>query len=179
VSRHRRPAAPWHRRESCRTRRVDVVNLVPGLAAVGGLEQTAFFVRTIQSSERADINDIGVFGMDDDSANLKGLVKAFVLPVFAAVGREVDAIAIGDGVARVGLAGADPDDVAIGGCYGDRADGYGFFLIELMFKRGAIVDRFEQTAGGRRRVIRGRIGLVDRQGGDAAAHVGGADRTPG
>ena len=53
----------------------------------------------------------GVLRMDDDLADLERLLQAHVLPGLAAVGGLVDAVAVGDGVARVVLAGADPDDV--------------------------------------------------------------------
>ncbi len=155
------------------------MNLLPGLARIDGFEQPAFLVWAIKSSECADVDDIGVLRMDDDSANLIRSRQALVLPRFSAIGGEVDAIAIGDGVARVGFAGADPDDVAIRRCDSDGPDRNGFLPIKLMLERGAVVDRLEQPARCRGDVPGARVGFKDRESGDASAHVRRADRSPG
>src|SRR5262249_1029301 len=115
---------------------VDVVNSLPGLAAVSRLEEAAFLIGAIEPAERADINSVGILRMNYDAADLEALGEPLVLPRFAAVGGAIDAVAIGDGVARIGFAGADPDDVPIGRRDGDGADGYGVFLVELMLKGG-------------------------------------------
>ena len=111
---------------------VEMPNTQPFFSAVRGLEQAAFFVGAIETAEGADVDDVGILGVDDDFADLEGELQAHVFPGLAAVGGLVDAVAEGDAVARVGLAGADPDDMAIAGRDGDSADRYGIFLIELM-----------------------------------------------
>ena len=116
--------------------------------------------------------------MNLDTADLEGLVKAHVLPGLAAVGRLVHAVAVGHGVARVVLAGADPDDVAIRRRHADVADGHGRFMIELMLEGDAVIHGLDQSAGGRGDPVSCRIRLEHGDGRDAAGHVGGADRAP-
>ena len=158
---------------------VEEEDLLPGLAAVGGLEQAAFLVGAVEPAQGADVDDVGIFRMDGDAADLEGLLQAHVLPGLAAVGGLVNAVAVGDGVAWVVLAGADPDDVAVGGSHADRADGDGAFAVELVVEGDAVVDRLEQSARSGGDPVGGRVGLEDGQRGDAAAHRSGPDRTPG
>src|SRR5262245_34433592 len=87
---------------------IDMKNAVPRLAAVGRLEKSALWMRAIKPAERADIDDIRVLRMDDYLADLERLLEAHVFPRLAAVGRLVDTVSIGNGVARIGLAGAGP-----------------------------------------------------------------------
>src|SRR5439155_6308791 len=102
-----------------------VPDLLPVLAAVGGLVDAALLVGTVAASQGADVDNVGVLGVNEDLADLKRLLEAHVLPGAAAVGRFVDAVAVGDAVARVGLAGADPDDVLVGRGHAHVADGDG------------------------------------------------------
>ena len=68
-------------------------DMFPGHAAVGGLEDAAFRVVAVAAAEGADVDDVGIGGMDEDFADLVGLVQAHVFPGFAAVGGLVDAVA--------------------------------------------------------------------------------------
>src|SRR5205823_4622652 len=86
--------------------------------------------------------------------------------------------AVGDGVARVGLAGADVDDVLVGGGDADGADGDGPLVVELVLEGAAVVDGLDEAAGGAGDPVGGGVGLEDADGGDAAAHVGRADGAP-
>ena len=61
----------------------------------------------------------------------------------------------------------------------DVADGDGAFLVELMLEGDAVVGRLEQPARRGGDPVGGGVGLEDREGGDAPAHVGGADVAPG
>src|SRR5690606_21524899 len=97
-------------------------------------------------------------------------------PGLAAVGGLVDAVAVRDGVARVRLAGADPDDVAVGGGDADGADGDGVLLVELVLEGDAVVDGLEQAAGGGGDEVGARVGLEAGDGGAAPALRGRADR---
>src|SRR5207237_8101015 len=110
--------------------------------------------------------------------DLVGLLEAHVLPGLAAVGGLVDPVAVGDGVARVVLAGADPDDVAVGRCHADVADGDGGLVVELVVEGDAVVAGLEQAAGGGGDPVGRGVGLEDGDGGDAPAHGGGADAAP-
>src|SRR5438105_2547298 len=116
--------------------------------------------------------------MDDDLADLEGLLEAHVLPSLAAVGRFVDAVAVGDRVARVRLSGADPDDVLVRRGDADIADGDGALLVELMIERDTVVDRLEQSAGRRGNPVGAQIALTHGDGRDAAAHPSRADGPP-
>ena len=88
----------------------------PGLAAVGGFVDAALLLRTGEASRGADIDDVGVGGVDDNAGDAAGFVEAHVGPGGAGVGRFVDAVAhhvaVADGP---GFAGADPDSFGIGG----------------------------------------------------------------
>src|SRR5689334_618260 len=85
--------------------------------------------------------------MDGNAADLEGLFQPHVFPGFAAVAGFVDAIAPGDGVARIVLAGADPDDIRITRSDGDTAEGDGRLEIEEVSEAVAVVDGLEQAAG--------------------------------
>src|SRR5262249_7613320 len=157
---------------------VGVEDLGRGRAAVGGLEQAALGVGAVEPAEGADVDDVGVGGVNGDAADLESLFEAHVLPGLAAVGGLVDAVAVGDAVARVVLAGADPDDVGVGRGDGDVADGAGGFPVDVVLEGDAVVGGLEQAAAAGGDVVDGGVGLVDGEGGDAAAHVGRADAAP-
>src|SRR5262249_8453212 len=112
---------------------------LPGLAAVLGLEQPAIAAGAVEPSERADVDDVRVLGVDDDRTDLVRRLEPHVLPGLAAVRALVDAVAVGDGIARVVFAGPDPDDVLVGRGDGDCADGHGGLAVELVLKGDAVV----------------------------------------
>ncbi len=116
--------------------------------------------------------------MNDDFADLESFFQAHVFPGLAAVGRFVHAVAVRGRVARVALAGADPDDVFIRRRDAYVADRHGGLAVELVLEGDAVVDGLEQPAGSGGHPVRRRVGLVDGKGGDASAHVGRADRAP-
>src|SRR5262249_32402607 len=89
---------------------VHAQDLLPRLAAVRRLVEAAILIVAVQPAQGADIDDVGVLGVDEDLADLERLLESHVLPGLAAVGGLVHAVAVGDRVARVVLAGADPDD---------------------------------------------------------------------
>ena len=51
---------------------VEDTDALPGLAAVGGLEQAALLVRAVEPAEGADVDDVGILRVDDDLADLEG-----------------------------------------------------------------------------------------------------------
>src|SRR5262249_31491944 len=104
---------------------------------------------------------------------------AHVLPGLAAVGGLVDAVAVGDAVARVVLAGAHPDDVPVRRRDGHGADGDGALVVELVLEGGAVIAGLEEAAGGGGDPVGTRVGVEDADGGDAAAHGRRADAAPG
>ena len=158
---------------------IDIQDLVPGLAAVGRLEQPALGAGAVEPAEHADVGRVRVFGMDGDLADLIRVLEAHVLPRLTAVDRLVDAVAVRNRVPRVRLAGADPDDVGVR--RGDRhvADRDGRFFVKLMFECQTVVHRLEQSAPGRGDPVGTRVVLDDRQGRDPPPHVRRPERSPG
>src|SRR5204862_4044963 len=73
-----------------------VQDLVPGLAAVARLVDAAVLVGAVQAAEGADVDGVRVLRVDDDLADLVGLLEADVRPGLAAVGALVDAVAVRD-----------------------------------------------------------------------------------
>ncbi len=157
---------------------IDVENFFPSCAGICGLENASVFIRTVKSSESADINNVGVLGMYDDLADLKCLFEAGMCPGLATIERLVDTVAIRHRVARIVFARAYPDDLWIAGRDGHRPNGYDFFFIELMFERHTIVARHDQATSGCGSPPVARILWVDCYVDDAAAHVGWADTAP-
>src|SRR5439155_26172649 len=88
---------------------IQVEDLLPSRAAVAGLEDAALRIGGPAAAQRGDVDDIGVFRMNDDAADVLCFLEAHILPRLAAVAGFVDAVAPGDAVAGIGLAGADPD----------------------------------------------------------------------
>src|SRR5262249_1484328 len=120
---------------------VDGEHLGPVLAAVGRLVDAALLAGPVQPPERPDVDDVGVLRVNGEFADLESLLQPHVLPGLAAVGGLVDAVAVGDGVARVVLAGADPDDVPVRRRHGHVAYGYGGLAVELVLEGDAVVGR--------------------------------------
>ena len=74
-------------------------------------------------AECRDQHDIRIVRIDDHRPDLTRVLEAEMAPGLAAIDRPVHPIAIGHVAARCSLAGADVDDVVIGGRDGDGADG--------------------------------------------------------
>src|ERR1043165_641779 len=87
----------------------DVENVLPRLAAVGSLEQTALAARSPQRTLRGHIDDVRVFRIDGDAADVLGSFETDVFPTAAAVVRLVNTVTIGNAALAVVLPSADPD----------------------------------------------------------------------
>ena len=157
---------------------VDVEDLVPRLAAVDCLEETPLLVRPPESAKGAHVNDVGVFGVDRDAADLKGFGQSHVGPRLSAVDRFVDTVAPRDTVARIRFARADPDDFGVGWSHGHVSDRHGALVVELVREGDAVVGRLYQTARRSRRPPHGGIAFAHGERHDAAAHVGRSDAAP-
>src|SRR6185437_16626872 len=102
---------------------VDEQDLFPALAAVGRFEYATLVLRARRPAERADIYDVRVGRVNDDSLNAPGFGETHVRPGRSRVGRLVDAVADQVGVAdRPRLAGARPDRRRPRFGHGERAD---------------------------------------------------------
>ena len=107
-----------------------------------------------------------------------GRLQAHAGEGLAAVGRLVDAVAPGDAVADAFLARPDPDDVGVLLEEGDVADRSRAVLFEDRLPGRPGVDRLEDAAGGRGDQDLGEVVVERLEVGDAADHVGRADRAP-
>ena len=158
---------------------VDEEYLLPALAAVDGLVETSILAGPVEPAQCADVDDVGILGVDFNAADLKALGESHVLPGLAAIGRFVDAVAVGDRVARVIFAGADPDDIAVRRSNAHVTDRDRRLVVELVLEGDAVVHGLDQPARGGRDPVGGGVGLKDRKGGDPSRHVRRADRAPG
>src|SRR5262249_20215670 len=80
--------------------------LLPALAAVLRTIDAALAVRPPGVAERRHVDEVGVLRVDTDAGDVARLGEAEVLPAPAAVGRAVDAVAVGDVAADAALAHA-------------------------------------------------------------------------
>jgi hypothetical protein len=156
---------------------VDEFDLVPGLAAVGGLEDAALRVRAEQMAGRRDIDRVGLLRINYDARDRLRLLQADVREGLSAVDRLVDAVAERRRLAVVRLARADVDDVRIGRMDRDVADRCAAVGLEHRRERGAVVVRLEHAARRVADVDDVRIRLGHRDIVDASAHACRSDRS--
>src|ERR1700720_181384 len=95
--------------------------------------------------------------MDEDLANVAGVLQADVVPGLTAVIRTIDAVAEGDVAANAGFAGADINYIGIGVGDRDAADGGSGLLIEEGIPRNAAVHGFPNAAGGSAKIVSVRL----------------------
>ena len=122
---------------------------LPGLAAVGALEDAALFAGHAVFAERRDEDDVRVGRMDADLRDRLRLAEADVRPRLAGVRRLVDAVAGLDVAADARLPHPDEHDVRIGFRDRDRADRTAVDL-PVRHRKPALtaVDRLPQAAAG-------------------------------
>src|SRR5713101_6597827 len=151
-------------------------NQRPGLAAVAGAVHAALLAVAPALARDAGADHVPVLRMHADAGDALGLGQAHVGPRFASVGGLVDPVADGDGVARPGLAGADPDGARVAWVDGDRADRlHGLFVEYRPEARAAVLALPNAPARGADVDERLAVDVRGREGGDAAAHRGRAD----
>ncbi len=151
-------------------------HLPPGLSAIAGLVNAALVVVVPQVSCGTRVDDVAVFGIDQNLRDVFGILEAGVLPVFAAVDGFVDAVADRHAVAHPAFPSARPYDLRVGGIDGHRADGLHVGEIEHGLECGSSVDRLPDAAAGRRAEYGEPSAVVDGGDcGDAAAHFRRAD----
>jgi hypothetical protein len=150
----------------------------PGLAAVGALVEPALLVRSPDVSERRDVHDVCVARIHDDAADRLCLGEAHELPALPAIGGLVHAAARGDGVARVLLARAKVEHVAVARRDGEVAVRGGALVVENGAEGRAGVRRLPDAARRGHDVERLRWRGEALDVGDASAHVRRPDRAP-
>src|ERR1700732_4974932 len=92
--------------------------------------------------------------MDEDLANVAGVLQADVVPGLTAVVRTIDAIAEGDVTANAGFASANINYIGIGVGDGDATDGGSGLLIEERVPGNASVGGFPNAAGDGAKIVR-------------------------
>src|SRR6267378_5572840 len=104
---------------------IHVERLGPRATAVGRAVDAAGIALPVYVALRGEQHDVGVLRVHQHGRDLFCSVETQVLPCATGVAGLVDAVALGD-AARNQVAHADIDDVGVGGCHGDGADGGGF-----------------------------------------------------
>src|SRR5712664_4832056 len=118
---------------------VEIENFFPVLAAVAGTEDAAFGVRAVGMAESGDEYDVWIRGMNDEFADVPGVLQSDIGPNLAGVIRTIDAVAEGDISADASFAGSRVNDVGIGIGDCDAANGRGGLLLEERVPRDAAV----------------------------------------
>ncbi len=154
---------------------IDIEDLVPGLAAVGGFEDAALFVGSPETACGSDIHDVRIGGMDEDPADVVGFLESHVNPGLAAVLRLVHTVAPRGTLAVVRLARPDPDGVGFRGSDGYVTDARLGLLVEDRSPRDAAIDGLPDAGRCGGRVDDVGVGLDDGEVVDAASHIGGSD----
>ena len=125
----------------------DIEDLLPRLAAVGGLEDTALFVVGVLMTERSDIHDVIILRVDDDATDVVSVVEAHVLPCAPRVSRLEHARAGIRTTRHHRLAGADPDQIRILVGYRYHCDRERRLALKDWLPSRAVVDRFPEVSG--------------------------------
>ena len=154
-----------------------VDDFLPGLAAVGGTEKAALFVRTVGMAEHGGENSIGIARIDGQRGDLLAVAQAEMSPGLSGVGRFVDSVANGEVGAMQAFAAGDINNVGIGGSDGDGADRLRGFVVEDRSPGAAVVVGFPDAAVDLAHIED--IGLAGNAGGGAsAAAAKRADHAP-
>src|SRR5215470_2657649 len=74
----------------------DAENALPGLAAIGGFVEATLAARSPQRTLRCDVNDVRVFRIDRDAADVFGSSESDVAPRAPAVVRFINSVAVRD-----------------------------------------------------------------------------------
>ena len=144
---------------------------VPAPAAVGRLVEPAIGTVAPELARRAGIDHVGVARIDGDLRDPLGLLQPHAGPALAAIDRLVDAVSDGNGIARPGLAGPDPEDLGVLGIDLYRSDRLDRLLVEDGLERRAAVLALPHPAARRGNVEQGlAVHLATRDRRDAAAH---------
>src|SRR5262249_50731026 len=153
-----------------------VEDLLPRLSAIRSFVQPAVAAGAPQRALCGDVDGVGVARVEEDLADVLGLLQSDLLPGLPAVGGFVNAVAVADGALAVVLAGADPDGAGIFRVQLDVADGVGTLAIEDRRPGDAGVGGLPDPAGGHRDVVVTAVVRVDGEADDAAGEQRRADR---
>ena len=157
---------------------IPVENFLPGLAAVRCLEDAAFRVWAPGAAHGADVGGVRVVWVDHYPLYTFCAFEAEVGPGVTLVHRAVHAGPIGGAIARIALAGAEPDHTVVRGGDGDGAGRVDVFFDEQLVERDARVARAKDAPIGSAHVEDLRVTWDASNGAHAPAHIGRADRSP-
>ena len=143
---------------------------LPGGAAVLGAEDAALRLRAVEVAERRHPGGVRVVGVGRDPGDAPGGLEPGVGPGVAAVRGAVHPVAQRDIAADVGLAGARPDDLRVGGGDGEGADREHRLVVEDRGPADAAVPAAEDPSGGGAEVVGVRVARDAVDGGDPVPH---------
>ena len=167
-----------HRQIDCARAVVDEEHALPRRAAIARVIDATLGVRAERVTEGGDEDVVRILRIDSHRRDLLRLLEADVLPVPAAVGRAVHAVAVREILAEVGLARPDVDDVVIRRRDGDRTDGcYRGVVIGDVVPGGAGVDGLPDATVHRAHVEGARLHGIARHR-DRAPAAKGAHEAP-
>src|SRR5437870_227501 len=107
---------------------------------------TAIRIRSVGMAQGSYVDEVEIFRIDDDPANLPRVLEANMFPGLAAIGRFVHPVAELDRVAHVGFARADVNDVWILRRNRNRAEGCGVSRIKNRRPGAARIYRLPNAA---------------------------------
>lgn len=149
----------------------------PMLPAVGGLVDSTVRVGPVRVTKRADVDNICIPRIDNDTADLTGIAQADVFPALAAIGRAIHSVARGQVRANVRFSGADVNDLWVGGSDGNRSNGSDGLMIEDGLPGDAGVRRLPNAAPNRAK-IEGSLTAGNSTGRDCPASAKRTDQSP-
>ncbi len=118
----------------------------PVVSAVGGLVDAALVIGAVGVPERTDIDGACVGRVNQDAADLPGIIKADVLPCSSAIVASVHAIARCQIGPDIGLARAHVDHLGIRRSNSERTDGSDGLLVEDRLPDGAGIGGLPHAA---------------------------------
>src|SRR6185437_9069610 len=123
-----------------------IQNFRPALTTVGRAKDSALGVGAVRVAEHGGEYAVGIVRINDYGCDLLAVAESEVAPGLAGIRGFVDAIAGGEVGAAQALAGTDVDDVRIGRCEGECADGAGRLGVEDRIPGAPCVGGFPDAA---------------------------------
>ena len=157
---------------------VHVEHTFPGVAAIGGAVNAARGIGCEEGAGGGGKHAVAVGIVNHHATKVGRLFKPLVLPRGAAVCRFINPVADETEARRVGLAGAGPHHLRVGGIDGQGSHGDNRGVGKHVLPRGTIVGSFVDATGSGSHVEDGVVERIDGNVGDASADVFGAGRCP-
>src|SRR5208282_4878548 len=121
-------------------------------------EDAAFLLWASRASKRASENNIGVRGVNDNSAYAASFLQAHIRPGLPGVGGFINSVADHIAIAdNPSLSGSRPDYACVSWRYGKCANSRGRLLVENWCPSIAAVGRFPYATGSCSSIVGARI----------------------